>query len=215
MLPRCSRLISRDFFRGASPLSTRTFTSTSTLLKSLNPNRKPRNNEIKLPLVQLVDPVTQKLQDPAPPSEIVAKADMKNFYVELVSQEPPIVRLVNRKDAHVAKLARKAKLKQVKVEHKELQMTWNVADTDVAHKLRKAREHLAGGNFVDIAFAPKARQPKLQHQEMVQKMELVVETLKDVADQRQDWTLERNVGVVYLKPISTKTNRQNQGDTEN
>lgn len=203
MISRCSRHL---IIAGTSslPAVARPFSSTQVLSKAKIPNRKLRNNEIKLPLVHLVDPETQKLRELAPVADVISNTNMRDYYIELVSQEPPIVRLVNRKEAHAAKKAQKAHLKKAKVENKEVQMTWNVANTDVVHKLRKAREHLSAGNLVDVAFAPKPRQPALKPPEMMQKLELVREMLKDVAEERQPQTLERGVGVVYLRSLGVK-----------
>lgn len=183
-------------------MAVKTFSSAHILLKNFTPNRKLRNNEIKIPLVHLVDPETQKLRDPAPIADVIASTNLRHFYVELVSQEPPVVRIVNRKVAHAAKKAAQSRVKKTKVEVKEVQMTWNVADTDIVHKLRRARAQLALGNLVDVAFAPKVRQPPPRTVEMTKKLELVCEMLKDVAEERQPRTLERNVGVVYLRPLS-------------
>jgi len=211
MIARCSqRLICRS-----RPMAVKSFSSTQILLKSFTPNRKLRNNEIKIPLVHLVDPESQKLRDLAPIADVISSISLRDYYVELVSQGPPIVRIVNRKVALAAKKAQQARVKKTKVENKEVQMTWNVADTDIVHKLRKAREHLSAGNLVDVAFAPKARQPVLKPPEMVKKLDLVCEMLKDVAEERQPRTFERNVGVVYLRPLSASKADNPQGDVQN
>ncbi|EJD00882.1 uncharacterized protein FOMMEDRAFT_90260 [Fomitiporia mediterranea MF3/22] len=210
---RCTRLICEALPRYTSlklpPIaststytSRRAFSSTPSLLKY---EAKPRNHQIKYPIVQRVDEANDnKLSPPEPLKSIIESIELRTHFVELVSEDPPIVKIFDRKVEHAEKLARKAKQKSLKMERKEIQMTWNVGDMDLQHKTMKAREQLKNNNLVDIAFAPKAKQTTPSVQAMQEKMQKVVDVLQDVALERQERTLTKSIGVVYLRLDKSK-----------
>ena len=68
----------------------------------------------------------------------------------------------------------------------------------------KAREQLERNNLVDFAFAPKARHTLPPQQAMEDRMRQVVDSLEDIALERQDRTLVRGVGIVFLRLDKSK-----------
>lgn len=166
--------------------------------------KKPRDEQIKLPMVQLVDPITSKLLSPEPPSDILSRIKRSTHYVELVSQDPPLVKIIDRKEAAAERKASKAKLKQSKMEQKELQLSWKSEPSDIEHKLKKARAILGDGDMVNIAFARKARQRPPPVEEMQERLKQVVASLSDIAIEKKPMVVERGVGIVYLRPKSGK-----------
>lgn len=107
--------------------------------------------------VQLVDPETNQLREPAPLHSI--KYDNTTHELRLVSDSPPVVKLID-----LAEEAEKAKLLEIKLkmnrktafEEKEVQISWTSADGDLQHKLDIAKGFLERGDRVNLVFAPKA-----------------------------------------------------------
>jgi translation initiation factor IF-3 len=107
--------------------------------------------------VQLVDPKSNQLLEPAPLQSI--KYDKTTHELRLVSDSPPVVKLIDR-----AEEAEKAKLLEIKLkmnrktafEEKEVQISWASADGDLQHKLDVAKGFLERGDRVNLVFAPKA-----------------------------------------------------------
>lgn len=168
--------------------------------KKATETRRPRNNEIKCPVVQVVDPETQRLRDPVPLKDVLNSVELEKFFIELVSADPPVVKIISRSEAHAAKKAAKAKQKTLKADKKEYQMTWNISPQDLTHKIQRAREQLESNNLVDVAFAPKPRQKAPSLPEMHSILDKVKQALLDVAMERQERTIQRAIGVIYFRP---------------
>ncbi|KAH8102807.1 hypothetical protein DFH11DRAFT_323502 [Phellopilus nigrolimitatus] len=218
---RCARLLTDALSSRTRPPAPpcRAFSSSHTLLKQgrqepRNAARNLRNEEIDLRSVYVVNAETTKLGPRTPLHAVLAGVNRSTHFVELVSRDPPVVKIVDSKAAHAARKALKARLRATRMEQKEVQMTWNVGAEDIAHKLRNARAQLVRGNMVDVAFAPKSKQPLPPRDEMRRKMQQVVDFVQDIAVEKQERTLLRNVGVVSLRPVKTKI-QQEAESTEN
>ncbi|THH11270.1 hypothetical protein EW145_g773 [Phellinidium pouzarii] len=217
---RLLRLSDAFGLQPSTPTNTfRTFSSSIAILSYKNsrqkitiptPDRKPKNEEINKMFVQRVEPETNKLLPPERLAHLLVSIDRKTHFIELVQDDPPVVKIINKKEAHAFRKAYQAKKKEQKKEQKEVQMTWNVGAMDLVHKLQKARKHLERGNMVDIAFAPKAKQELPSRKEMLEKMQHVLDTLNDVAREKHQQTLERNVGVVSLRPQKSKSSMEDE-----
>ncbi|KAL5508488.1 hypothetical protein ACEPAH_6107 [Sanghuangporus vaninii] len=183
----------------------RSFSSCAVLFKYI---KGPRDNGIKIQTVQLVDE-NNKLCPPEPLEDILGRVKQRTHYVELVQENPPIVKIGSREAEREARKAAKTKerAKASKMERKEIQATWNVTDSDLDHKIKKAREQLERNNLVDFAFAPKANQRPPSLQAMEERMGKVVDALQDIARERQDRTLDRGVGIVFLRLDKLKAQR--------
>lgn len=70
-----------------------------------------------------------------------------------------ICKLVDRKEARLASVAKEAAAKErrkAKAEEKEVQLTWGVSVNDLGHKLKKARQVIdKGGRVTLVISAPK------------------------------------------------------------
>lgn len=166
--------------------------------------QKPRNEKIALSVVHLVDPQTEKLLPLEPLADILARVKMQTHFVELVGQDPPVVKIIDRKEAAAERKAHKIHLKKSQMEQKELQLSWNSAPADIQHKLKKARAMLEDGDMVNIAFARKAKQKPPPLEDMEERLQEVAKSLEDVAIEKRPMTLERGVGIVYLRAKSSK-----------
>jgi translation initiation factor IF-3 len=155
--------------------------------------------DIGYPVVQLVDPETDRLHPPTTLSNIVSSIDLKTHFIELVREYPnPIVKIFSKQASFEERKASKGKKKNQMV-LKEIQMTWGVASGDLAHKLRKVRQELEKGNRVDLVYAPKKGQPIPTLGEMEWRVQ---ETLKFIQDIGKEWKSREAKGamtVLYLQ----------------
>jgi len=149
----------------AGPSTKRQITSTPIRLARPNPKHVQApppptfmtGHRIPHRTVQLVDPETNQLREPAPLHSI--KYDKTTHELRLVSDSPPVVKLID-----LAEEAEKAKLLEIKLkmnrktafEEKEVQISWTSADGDLQHKLDIAKGFLERGDRVNLVFAPKA-----------------------------------------------------------
>lgn len=178
--------------------------STRSYASSKKPSftKPPRNSEITHATVQLVNPETNRLDPPKPYAEILNSIELKDNFVELVSSDPPIVKIVNKREANAARKEMKERKRvQPKNEMKEVQMTWGVGAADLSHKLKKAQEELEKGNRVSLVFAPRSKRPVPKPQEMQVFLDEVAEKVSPFAKEGQARTLEKNVAVIYLHAI--------------
>ncbi|KLO09927.1 hypothetical protein SCHPADRAFT_999941 [Schizopora paradoxa] len=172
--------------------------------KATNPKyTKPlRNSEIKFATVQLVNQETHRLDPSRPFAELLDSIDLKHEYVELVSNDPPIVKIINRREANAARKEVKERMRmQPRNEMKEVQMTWGVAAADLDHKLKKAEEELERGNRVSLVFAPRSKRPIPKPQELQAFLDEVAEKVSTFGRESQPRTLEKNVAVMYLNAL--------------
>jgi translation initiation factor IF-3 len=162
-----------------------------------------RNERIGRPVVQLVDPETGKLREPERLTDVVARIDKEHYYVELVNEEPPIVKIISKKDDYLKKKAAKLKAKEAKgrqMETKELQMTWGVAVGDIEHKMKKARQELERGNRVELVYAKKKRQPVPSPADQEAVVNAAVQKVEDIAMEWKARYVQKTMTVVYLQP---------------
>ncbi|EAU80572.1 hypothetical protein CC1G_09969 [Coprinopsis cinerea okayama7 len=180
-----------------------------------NPTPKKRRNEkIGLPFVQLLDTQTNTPGPMRPLQEILDSLNLEEYYVELVSETPPVVRIVDIKEARAGTLAERQKSKRgagQKDMHKEAQLTWSMAEADEAHKLSKVREDLEKGYRVDIVFSPKPRARAPAQMEMRFKLEEVRKKFDDVAKEWKAMSVDKRMGVLYLQSkvkVTAKVDRE-------
>jgi len=182
----------------SSLCSTRSYSSP----KKPQYNKPPRNLEITHAIVQLVNPETKRLDPPRPYTEILNSVVLKDNFVELVSSDPPIVKIVNKREANAARKGMKERKRvQPKNEMKEVQMTWGVGASDLSHKLKKVQEELERGNRVTLVFAPRSKRPVPRPQEMEAFLDEVTEKVSTFAKESHPRTLEKNAAVIYLHAI--------------
>ncbi|KAF8529247.1 hypothetical protein BU17DRAFT_10470, partial [Hysterangium stoloniferum] len=158
----------------------------------------PRNEEIKLKEVELVDE-QGKLHPPMLLTELLSQVDLKEHYVQLIARDKTLVKIFSKSQEFQKEKARKAAAaKSRSGSEKEIQMTWGVAAHDLAHKLNKVRIDLRKGHNVDVVFAPKKRTTLPSPQERDKKVEVIMEALSDCAKEQRARTFERGVLTVHL-----------------
>jgi translation initiation factor IF-3 len=179
---------------------------TSTQFKRIS--RPPRNEQIKLSEVQLVDG-QGKLHPPMPLSDLLSRVDLKKNYVQLVAPDKILVKVFNKTEEFRKQKARKAAATQSNKSQngslKEIQMTWGVANHDLAHKLNKVRTDLRKGNNVDVVFAPKKGTTLPSPQERDAKVKEIMLVLSDCAKEQRTRTFERGVLTIHLAKLPDPT----------
>src|SRR6266576_285440 len=80
-----------------------------------------------------------RLSTPSTVSYILSLLDRRGYYIQLVSHDPPIVKIVDKAEEYnrMKEEHEKAKLSKAKQVHKELQLSWATSDADIAHKLER------------------------------------------------------------------------------
>lgn len=116
-------------------------TSPSILHRYKDSTRRLRNEEIKIETVQRVGS-DGKLCPPEALSGLLDSIKRKTHFVELVQPDPPVVRIMCKAELNEIRKAQKEKIRSTKMEQKEIQMTWNVGDTDLDHKLKKGEHRI-------------------------------------------------------------------------
>ncbi|KIP09801.1 hypothetical protein PHLGIDRAFT_115958 [Phlebiopsis gigantea 11061_1 CR5-6] len=192
--------------------------------KSSVPPAKPRDEQIRYKIVRLVDPQTGALGPLTPLANVIEAARNKTTpdstegaeagenkktkwwrqrrcYVELVAEQPhPIVKIVDIADMYHKNREAAKKKKESTVKEKEIQMTWSVAQGDLEHKLKKAREALNEGERITIGFARKKGQPYPKPEEIKAKL---AETAQSFADVAEEWkptvVLPNHTGFLYFQ----------------
>ena len=198
----------------ALPSSLATSSSPKSLLASQYPTPRAASSsatgkrlvddEIPFRIVRLADPESGSLRPLAPLRTILDSIDRTTHHIELVADAPdPVVKIVDTKQARekfreAKKRAQAAARAQVR---KEIQLTWGVAAGDLAHKLEKARQELAGGKKVDVIFASKKGQVVPTKQMMDTRLKGVLDSLSDVGKEYRARGEQKNIVALYLKPL--------------
>ncbi len=174
--------------------------------KGAREKRKPRNEEIKNPVVRLVNPETGALDPPASLRVILARMNPKTHFLELVTTEPePIVRLHDRKLLYDREKTKKRVHASKKApEEKEVQLTWGVGAADMEFKLRKVRADLADGHRVSLIFAPKKGQVlpgPVQQEKMIAD---ALAFLGEVGREHKERTVHKQAVAVFLESLRKK-----------
>lgn len=161
----------------------------------------------------LVDRETQKLTGPFSLETILAgRARAENGRwleaAELVTETPePIVKYINIREEYMrAKAQHQKDRENAKARKtKEIQLTFQTADSDMAHKLKKAREALEQRSKVTITYSNKKGAARLQENDINAKLAKTVELLADVGKESKPHTILPNgMAVIYLEPSSSK-----------
>jgi len=163
------------------------------------------DDNIPFRLVRLADSESGSLNPLAPLKSILNSIDRKTHHVELVADMPdPIVKIVDTKQARekykeAKKRAQAAARAQVR---KEIQLTWAVAEGDLAHKLEKVRRELVGGKKVDLIFASRKGQAAPTKQVKNARLEDILETLADAGKEYLPREERGNMTALHLKPLN-------------
>ncbi|KAE9399122.1 hypothetical protein BT96DRAFT_920341 [Gymnopus androsaceus JB14] len=176
--------------------------------------QKPRNDNIPFSDVHLVDLENSGQLVKMSLTDLIAKIDPKESFVELQSTVPlPVVKIINRREAAERRKISKEKHKQnvKKNVKKELQFTWGMAMGDLEHKLDRAKAELKKGARVDLVFAPKSGQKPPPIAEMKERMELIAERVADVGVEWKERELRRGMGALFIKSLGMK----NEDEEEN
>ncbi|KAI0346956.1 hypothetical protein BDW22DRAFT_1425048 [Trametopsis cervina] len=171
-----------------------------------------RNANIPHRTAMLVERETGKLKGPLSLEEILdgrAKGGSEGRHyveaVELVAEKPqPIVKYVNIREEYMkSKVLSQKKREVAKAQKtKEIQVNFQVADGDLAHKLKKAREALEQGHRVIIVYTNKKRIARFTPSEMQEKAVSTVEMLADVAREFKPLDVLHSSATISLEPKS-------------
>jgi len=176
----------------------RTFHATR---RASDKNLKLRDDDIRAPLVRLVDPASGQLQGPFQPRDILAKIDRKAYALLQVTETPaeahsraewhmdelPICRLISKRQAY-QKEREKKKAPPSAAPPKVLQLSWNVTANDLTHKIARARKDLERGARLRTVIVSKKGTPRVLpgSQEDERRTALVDTLLRDLCAPHAD-----------------------------
>ncbi|CAO1629649.1 unnamed protein product [Sympodiomycopsis kandeliae] len=128
--------------------------------KGKNAISNPRNDEIRSPLVRLVNIETGRLEpEPVSPQSILSKIDRRRYNLSQVTSEEelyknrirdpnftPIVKLIDKQVETDKRKQKKAEAKKPSEIYKgapfEVQLTWQTTQHDLGHKFKQAKKFL-------------------------------------------------------------------------
>ncbi|KAL1590261.1 hypothetical protein WHR41_01061 [Cladosporium halotolerans] len=181
---------------------TRSFSSSPSkfFVKRKNANKAPQkreqkwNEEIKGKWIILVNPETNRLEEPTPRWGVLQNLDQKTHrLVQVVPDDPadpnsiPVCKIVDKKESYEADKRRKAVQKENKQAAqkensvKTLELNWAIDGNDLGHRLDKVKEFLAEGRRVEIVLASKKRGRKAspaECQDVLAKIRSVAQSVK-------------------------------------
>lgn len=144
------------------------------------------------------------LSAPSNVSYILSLLDRRGYYIQLISHDPPIVKIVDKAEEYsrMKEEHEQAKLSKSKQVHKEVQLSWVTSDADMAHKLEKAKEDLAKGLRVNLVFAHKRGRPLPSLEDIKERLQSLVDSLADVGKEWKARVVQRRLAAVFLEGIN-------------
>lgn len=177
---------------------------TSRAVSSSPTGKRPVNDQIPFKFVRIADPETGGLRPPTSLKTILNSIDCKTHHVELVAGAPdPIVKIVDTRQARekYKEMKKQAQATARAQARKEIQVSWSVAEGDLAHKLGKARQELSGGKKVDLVFISRPGQERPTKQMMYTRVEGALNALADVGKEWLPRGARRDATILFLKPL--------------
>ncbi|KAI0092498.1 hypothetical protein BDY19DRAFT_990215 [Irpex rosettiformis] len=174
---------------------------------------RPRNESIPVERAMVIDRETTKPIGPFSLDTILAgRARAANGRwleaAELVATNPdPIVKYINIRDEYMKAKAQHQKDRENSRARKtkEIQMTFQTADADMAHKLKKAKEALEQRSKVIIIYSNKKGSARSDEKETKAKIAKTLELLVDVGKESKPHTImPHGQAMIYLEPSSSK-----------
>ena len=134
-----------------------------------NPDRPPRDEEIKAFKVYMVRPEDNRLTEALPTLEVLQsrRRDEKGRPIQFLQEVAPmnveagryhpICKMFDKKAVREAELAKRKTGKEKKIQQKQLEISWTVTDNDLSHRLSRLKEFLEKGWKVEILFGTKRK----------------------------------------------------------
>lgn len=171
--------------------------------------KKRRGAKIGLKRVHVQDP-SSGLVGPLQSLDELLESTKDEYIIELIEESPPIVKLIDVKEARAATLEERlrAKRRGGSEDQKEAQLAWTIDPADEAHRIQKIREDLEKGNCkFDLALTTKRKQKPPPRPEMQAKLEEIAESLEDVAKQWKPYAMTYTTATLYLQSKTRVSNK--------
>lgn len=146
-------------------------------------DKMPTNDAIGAPYVQLVN-AEDSLQPPMRLSKVLASFDPKEFFLQQVSSggpdQPPVCKILNKKETREKEKARAKASKASKVQTKQLELNWAIDAHDLAHRLKQLTSFLEKGRKVEVVLTRKRGKRAATVDEIKHVMKSVLDTSKEL-----------------------------------
>ncbi|MBP5651667.1 MAG: translation initiation factor IF-3 [Clostridia bacterium] len=140
-------------------------------------------------------------------TEALAKAEEEDLDLALISPtaNPPVCKIMNygKYRFDEAKREKEAKKKQKVVEVKEMRLSMNIAENDIAFKAKNVRKFLEQGNKVKVSLRMYGRQ--MQNPQLgMPTMQKFYEILSDICDMTSKPEVNGRQIIMVLSPKNEK-----------
>ncbi|KIM05402.1 MAG: translation initiation factor IF-3 [Sulfurovum sp. AS07-7] len=137
-------------------------------------------------------------------NEALSLAETKGLDLVVISPDatPPVAKIMDysKHKYQLEKKKKEAKKKQKIIEVKEIKFSPNIAENDIAYKVKHGREFLEQGKHLKLRVFLRGRE-KGNPQAGVAVLKSVWEQLKDMANLDQDAKLEGSYINMYVTPL--------------
>jgi translation initiation factor IF-3 len=194
-------------------LATR-FIHSTTPAQTLKSDRFKRNSAIPFETVYVKNEQTGELKEDKL-SRILAEIDFKTHTVVLINPIKAIVRIQTRDELRDAKKREKAHMKEQKSKntHKQLLLSFNMAENDRQRQIERARKEFQKGARVDLLIAPKPGKVKMPpYQEIKRLAQALVEELSDMAEEYKTREIKNRSAAVFLKPLHSASKPEGEAE---
>jgi len=168
----------------------------------------PKNGQIPYEIVQVLD-ADGTMHHPTRLTKLLESIDHTTHLVRLIEDHPPTVRVLTQLEDKMRKVQTKAakKMSETKrrIANKEAQFSWFTSGTDFEHKLAKAKAELQRGDVrLDVVFNPKQGVRNPTRDEMLQHLQVVVNSLADVSNEWRERDFRRGSARMFLQSTVQK-----------
>jgi len=169
------------------------------------PTRLPRNGDIQAPIIRIVNRETGELGPDEPLQAALERLKPNKEFLQLMSLDPPIAKVLAFEDEKKKERLRKEQLKTARKGdkgEKEMQLSWLAQPADMQHKLDKIKEALHEGRRVSVVISckPKTLPPSDERRAEVEKR--IYAATSDLAVESQLPQRGRRHSMLYFRPKS-------------
>ena len=178
------------------------------------PDRRPRDKEIDAFKVYMVRPEDDRLTEPRFLTEVLdaRERDEKGRPTQFVQQVSPrseerpypVCKMYDKKAAREAEEAKRkaSKASKMKLQSKQLEVSWAVSDNDLGHRLARLKEFLEKGWRVEIIFGSKRKSGWMERKEAsLEEANNVLEKIRKVVGEVKGAQERQMQGVVGKEAI--------------
>lgn len=177
------------------------------------PTGPPRNENIPHAVVRVVDRERNALGPPEPLEDVLARLKLKKEYVQLLSADPPVVKIFTYEEEKKMEKQRKESMKAARQHNrgeKEIQLSWGAQASDLQHKIDKIKEALGDRRRVSVVISAKPKTPAPSDERRAEIERRMYDVTADLAIESQPPQRGRRHSILYFKPKAAQASGETQ-----